>query len=358
MKIIISGLGLIGASLAQAIRKNLSDVAILGYDHPEILDIAIDRGIVDARVETWPEDCNGVDIIFLCTPLSVIEQHLQQLNNVVDQNTIVTDVGSTKAYLTRHVKAMNFSGIYVGGHPMTGAEKSGIGAANPLLFENAIYILTHSEVKEQPMVKGKLYPLLEAIKARTLILEPELHDQVMAVISHLPQIIAIGLMNLVAEKNQDNRPYFELAAGGFRDLTRIASSSYDMWKDILKSNRRNIETVISDFIKFLENYRSGLNNLSGAFAHANQARANVPRHSKGFLAPLTDIMVYVHDQVGVIAKIANALSDGGIDIRDMELLKIREKEGGVFRLSFSSQKEAQEAIRILESIQYQAFIRE
>ncbi len=122
--------------------------------------------------------------------------------------------------------------------------------------------------------------------------------------------------------------------------------------------RCNIEIVINDFIKLLQNYRSDIDALSDVFELANRARANVPRHSKGFLAPLTDVMVYVNDQVGVVAKIANALSEEDIDIRDMELLKIREKEGGVFRLSFSSHDEAQEAIRILQSIQYQAFIRE
>ncbi|MBN2709040.1 MAG: prephenate dehydrogenase [Calditrichaceae bacterium] len=358
MKIVISGLGLIGASLALAIRKNMQGVVLYGYDFPDVLQTAVEKKIIDHPINDWSAECADADIIFLCAPLSVIEKHLHDLNRMVNPDCIVTDVGSTKAELSKIVESLNFTGVYIGGHPMTGAEKSGINAANPLLFENALYILTNINHHNSHIVEEKLYPVLNAIKARTLIIDPEVHDKIMALISHLPQVIAIGLMNLTAQKNSDNKPYFELAAGGFRDLTRIASSPYTMWKDILQSNKSNIEGVIDEFIKLLKDYRDNLGELSQPFINANQCRRNVPRHTKGFLQPLTDVMVYVNDQMGVIAKISNALSENNIDIRDIELLKIREKEGGVFRLSFSGREQAEQAIRILESINYQAFIRE
>jgi prephenate dehydrogenase len=358
MKIVISGLGLIGASLALAIKKNLKECFIFGYDFPETMDQALGKKIIDQKAEPWPEICKGSDIVFLCTPLSVIKQQLKELNMVVDPDTIVTDVGSTKTELDELVKKIRFTGTYMGGHPMTGAEKSGIGAANPLLFENAVYILSTAENNRADLIHKKLYPVLESIKARTLVLDAGIHDRIMSVISHLPQLIAVALINLAGDRNNNTQPYFELAAGGFRDLTRIASSPHTLWQDILKSNRSNIDEALNEFIGLLEKYRNNLSQLSEAFENANRCRENVPRYTKGFVRPLTDVLVYVDDQVGVVARIANALSQNKIDIRDMELLKIREKEGGVFRLSFASISEANEAIQVLQSIHYQAFIRE
>jgi len=131
-----------------------------------------------------------------------------------------------------------------------------------------------------------------------------------------------------------------------------------MWQDIFSSNKENIQNSIYELRIILDNIHNNLENVSEEFEIANKYRNQLPKKTKGFLSPLTDVMVYVNDQVGVIAKISNALSDKKIDIRDIELLKIREKEGGVFRLSFSNLDEARQAIQILESINYQAFIRE
>ena len=241
---------------------------------------------------------------------------------------------------------------------MTGAEKNGINAANPLLYENAVYILTDKQISQSRLIKSRLIPLLEAIKARILILNPVIHDRILAAISHLPQVIAVALINLVGSKNTEDMPYFELAAGGFRDITRIASGSIDIWQDIFKSNSENVYQTIEELKTILTDMQQNLGSLHSALGSANKYRTQLPKKSKGFLSPLTDILVYVDDQVGVVAKISNALSEKKIDIRDIELLKIREKEGGVFRLSFGSRNEADEAITILNEIGYQALIRE
>ena len=180
----------------------------------------------------------------------------------------------------------------------------------------------------------------------------------MAAISHLPQIIAVSLVNLIGQKENEQLPYFELAAGGFRDLTRIASSPFDIWSDIIDSNKENIAEVLKDFIAILEQSDLNLDNLEKDFERANSYRERLPKKNKGFLSPLVDVLVYVTDQVGVISKISNALADKDIDIRDIELLKIREKEGGVFRLSFSNVKEAQTAVNVLNSVNFRAYIRE
>jgi len=347
-----------GASLAMAIRQNNPNVRLIGYDSDEVLKEALKMGFIDQSLSVWPEQCATADIIFLATPLNIIQQQLEQLNGIVGKNTLVTDLGSTKRELTELVKQINFSGTYVGGHPMTGAEKSGIKAANPLLYENAIYILTGQSPETESAIQDKLIPLVESLKARIMFLPAEEHDKILASISHLPQLVAISLVNLVGKKNGGDHPYLDLAAGGFRDLTRIASSSVEIWQDIISSNRDNVWIVLGEFIEMMQEQLNSLEDLSVSFNSANAYRNQVPKRSKGFLSPLTDILVYVTDQVGVVAKISTALTDQGIDIRDMELLKIREKEGGVFRLSFTNDTEAIQALEILDSIGFKAFIRE
>lgn len=358
MKITISGLGLMGASLAMALKQNVSDIFIYGYDTPKIMEKALSLKIIDKKIDKWPVGTNESEIIFLATPLRIIKKHLKDLSEVVDTKTIISDLGSTKLELADYCRSIEFKGIYVGGHPMTGAEKNGINAANPLLYENAVYILSDINLSQSKIIKTKLIPLLSAIKARILVLDPETHDRILAAISHLPQILAIALINLVGPKNSEDMPYFELAAGGFRDITRIASGSIDIWQDIFDSNTKNVHSAIEDLKSILTDIQSNLGTLSSALKTANDYRNQLPKKSKGFLSPLTDILVYVNDQVGVVAKLANALTDEKIDIRDIELLKIREKEGGVFRLSFGSRTEAQNAITVLTSIGYQALIRE
>ena len=356
--IVISGLGVMGASLALAIKQNIPRAEILGYDKEDVVTEALQSGIIDKSISEWPQDCKGKDIVFLCTPLGVLRQHLEDLNGVLNKSTIVTDVGSTKLELQEFAQQIQFSGTYVGGHPMTGAEKSGLRAANPLLFENAVYVLTKDADGYGPNQSEKLISVLQALKARIMFLPADVHDKILAAISHLPQLASIALVNLVGSYNNDDEPYFDLAAGGFRDLTRIASSSIDIWQDIISSNKENIQVVLKEFISILQRELQKLDNLKDEFDTANDFRSRVPKQSKGFLSPLKDILVYVTDEVGVVAKIANALSDGEIDIRDIELLKIREKEGGVFRLSLNNEKEALEAIHILNKIGYKAFIRE
>ncbi len=358
MKIVVAGLGVMGASLALAIRNNDPSCILWGYDRPDVLEEARKRDIIHHAVKNWPADCADADIVFLATPIDIIRQHLTDLNGVVGPQTIVSDLGSTKVLLDDHVRTLKFSGRYIGGHPMTGAEKSGLDAANPLLYENAVYVLSGLNQEKNNPDGAPLISLLNKIKARIILLPPADHDRIMAYISHLPQLLAVTLINTVGAHNSDESPFFELAAGGFRDLTRIASSSVRIWQDIIDSNRKAVEEALEEFGTLLNRIRRSLKQLAPFFDKANGYREEIPRHSKGFLSPLTDILVYVDDKAGVIARISNALFEKNIDIRDIELLKIREKEGGVFRLSFDSELNAREAIIVLENHGFKAFVKE
>ncbi len=359
MKIVISGLGVIGASLAMAVKQAHSEYTLIGYDVPDVLAFAEKNNIVDVGVSNWPQDAADADLIVLSTPLSIIKAQLESLNNIVGKNTIVTDTGSTKGELAEFAESLHFSGTYIGGHPMTGSEKSGISAANPLLFQNALYILCGVSQENEIKVKEVLFPVLEAVKARIFLMDSHTHDKVLAGISHLPQLIAVALVNYIGKQQEElNYPFFELAAGGFRDLTRIASSSISIWQDIINSNKKNVEAALLQFIETLKEEKKSVGDLSRTFEKANDYRSQVPKDSKGFLYPLVDILVYVKDEVGVISKIANKLFEENIDIRDIELLKIREKEGGVFRLSLNSREEAVKAAELMNALNYRAFIRE
>ncbi|WP_456407518.1 prephenate dehydrogenase/arogenate dehydrogenase family protein [Caldithrix abyssi] len=358
MKIVISGLGLMGSSLALAIKNKRPEAEIWGFDFPSVAKQAVEKKIIDRTISEWPGQCAGADLVFLATPIQIIEKQLRELNGAIDRRTLVTDVGSTKQNVHHIVREINFSGAFVGGHPMTGSEKSGLEAANPLLYENAMYVLTGINEENKALVEGKLIPLLDEIKARVLILSPEAHDEIMAMISHLPQLIALNLVNMVGKKNDPEKPFLDLAAGGFRDLTRIASSNFAIWKDILERNQDNIKKAIKELIDLFEKQYRKIDDLSEDFHLANYYRNQIPKASKGFLHPLIDVLVYVQDQPGAIARMSNALAARGIDIRDIELLKVREKEGGVFRISFDNYQQASEAIEILNANKFRAFLRD
>lgn len=358
MKIVIAGLGVMGASLAIALKNSALNTEILGYDYPNVMDLALNKGIIDRKVENWPVIEKDVDIVFLATPISSIIKHLTEINGHVNKHTIVTDIGSTKDDILKLTQNIGFSGTYIGSHPMTGAEKSGLNAANPLMYENAIYILTAKEEPLYSIAMERLVPVLNAIKARIFFLDSVTHDKIMALISHLPQMIAVSLINLVGNENRELLHCFELAAGGFRDLTRIASSSPVMWQDIIDSNKAFLEEAMDGFNAQLIKTKEHFPAVSSTFNKAHSYRSQIPKKNKGFLSPLTDVLVYVTDQQGVIAKISNALFKENIDIRDIELLKIRENEGGVFMLSFENEQKAVNAIQILKRINFQAHLKE
>ncbi len=356
MKIVIAGLGLMGGSLALALSRQKNKHRIIGWDFPPILEQAVKNGVVGEAVKNWPQDCAGADVVFLATPVSVIKQQMRELNGVVDKSTVVSDLGSTKSEVLEEVERIEFTGTFVGGHPLAGSEKSGLQAADTLLMENAIYVLCNATF-DTPPLPDKLVQLLESLKARLLHLPAVEHDRIVAYISHLPQIISVALMNLVGGKNESNPLYVKMAAGGFRDLTRIASSPYSMWKDIVDSNAKNISKAVNEFSKQLDQLAQRQADLEKGFNRANQYRSEIPRSHKGFISPLIDVLVKVRDEVGVIAKISNALFNEAVDIRDIELIKMREGEGGIFRLSFASEHDAERAVGILNSLNFEAYIR-
>ena len=361
----IVGLGLIGGSLALALRRSGFPGRILGVSRPETCAEASRLGAVDESFgyEEVVEAASRSDLVVLASPIGVILEHLKTLGASgakLAPGLVVTDVGSTKREINRMAgESLPPRALFIGGHPLAGSEQRGIRAADPFLFQNAYYVLTPLPDVPHDAVT-RLASLLGATGARVVVLSAEDHDRVAATISHLPQLLAVSLVRFLDDLGDNREHGLHLAAGGFRDMTRIASSPFSVWRDILATNKDVVSRVLD---RFLDRTRRALEDLDpGAlekeFGSAAATRGEIPRDTKGFLHRLWDVLVVVEDRPGMIAEIAAPLAARGINIKDIEVLKVREGEAGTLRLAFSSQDEARAAIAELGSAGIEARLRE
>lgn len=349
------GVGLIGGSLALSFKRSHLVGTVLGVSSERTISRALDLGVIDEGFprEQAAEALGRADLVVLGAPVSVILEQLAVIGPQLKPGATVTDVGSTKRAIVqaarRHLPGtVNF----VGGHPMAGAEATGVEAADPFLFQNAMYVLCPGTTPAQEQAALIYGELVSAIGARVLTMSPERHDSVAAAISHLPQMLAVTLMNLAAGYNQSDPNTLKLAAGGFRDLTRIASSDFSIWRDILETNRDEVTGAIDDFIEQLGLLRKlvGSQELGKRFEEAAAARALIHKDAKGFITPVFEIVVTAPDEMGVIRRIATGLADEGINIKDIEVLKVREGEGGTIMVGFTTESERERSISILEGL--------
>ena len=354
--ITIIGLGLIGGSIAKAVRRFLPDIRITGVDFPETVALGLELAVIDRGFETGQaaQACRDADLVFLATPIAHTLEVLRSILPELRPGSIVTDVGSLKSQLRvaagRLIPAEQ-EVYFIGGHPMAGAEKPGLQYADAFLFENALYALTPPPFVPESAVRH-LADVVKAFGAHVVLLDADLHDRIAAVVSHLPQILAVTLMNFVAQKHRDNPIYLKMAAGGFRDMTRIASSPYSIWRDICEGNREKILQELDEFIGAMQAMRSKVadGDLQAEFDAAAKNRLSIPKDTRGFLQPLYDLSVEVEDKPGVIATISVALMQAEINIKDIEVLKVRENEGGTIRLAFASEPVRSRAKELLQEI--------
>ncbi len=355
-RVALLGVGLIGGSLALAFKRSTDRLTIIGYDRPDVLDEALRLGVIDARAADPAAAVQEADLVILATPIGAILHLLDAIAPHVRPGAIITDVGSVKAPVLAHAReVLPDPTAFVGGHPMTGSEHGGVAHADPFLFENATYVLCPPA--GMPAVEATrdfagLIELLQRSGARLLMLEADVHDRIAATVSHLPQLLAVLLMNLAAERATEHEAVLKLAAGGFRDMTRIAASPFAMWRDILVANHGNILDTLGDCAAALQRLRNrlaaeDLDALEEAFRQARAARESIPRDSKGFLRPLADLYVHAEDRPGALLHIVQTLYEAEVNIKDIELLKIREGTGGTFRLGFVDEATVQTAIETL-----------
>lgn len=286
-RVTIIGLGLIGGSLASAIRQHGLADRVVGVDqNPESCALAVSHGIVDEAAETPADAVSGADLVVLAVPVKAVEQVLTSIRAHLDTAVLLTDVGSTKASFIAAVDSVfgDRPPLVIPGHPIAGSEKSGILAANPALFEGHKVILTPPD-EADPVRLDRLRALWEGCGATVLTMTVARHDEVLAATSHLPHLIAFSLVDTLAGEDE-NMEIFRYAAGGFRDFTRIAASDPVMWHDIFLSNRTAVLRVIDHFAHDLNQLRGAIDTGDGAtllrvFSRAKAARDHFSKMLSG-----------------------------------------------------------------------------
>ena len=300
-------------------------------------------------------------IIFFCVHRPRKIEYLQQLKDVISPDCIITDVGSVKSEIHREVIRLGLEANFIGGHPMAGSEKTGLSNASETLLENAYYIITPTTKSPSPAVE-ELTELVRSLGAIPLVLGYEQHDYATAAISHLPHVIAYSLVNLVRESDDENEIMKTIAAGGFKDITRIASSSPVMWENICLSNQEQILKLLDNYIHTLEVVRTNIADadspaLLDAFTAAKDYRDSITITAKGALKNVYELYLDLIDETGGIATVATILASNNLSIKNIGIIHNREFEGGVLRLEMYDGESLALAVALLKKHHYTIYER-
>lgn len=356
------GLGLIGGSLAKAIRKTYPSCTIIAYDcDKEALDTAISDGTITRRAEKIDGDFSNCNIIFLCAPVAFNLRNLELVKKCLSPDCIITDVGSVKTAIHETVIELGLESQFIGGHPMAGSEKTGFLNATAHMLENAYYILTPSKCISNQQIQF-YETLIQSLGALPMILDYKEHDYITAAISHLPHIIASGLVNLVAHKDSREAHMKTLAAGGFKDITRIASSSPRLWQQICQLNKENLKQILKDYIALLESMKHAIDKENETeiyryFDSAKEYRNSFSDFSSGPLKKEFEIYCDIVNEPGIVAKIVSILANQNISIKSIDTIHNREFEEAVLSIGFYSQDDYENAIFLLKSYDYTVYKR-
>ena len=355
------GLGLIGGSIANALRLAFPECTIIAYDLNS-------TALTLAREDVVDEVCNGVDdafshcdIIFLCTPVDYNAEYLEQLKQIKKDSCIITDVGSVKKTIHDVVSELNLGDCFIGGHPMAGSEHSGYAASSAGLLENAYYILTPGDSVSYTNVE-KMQTLIKSIGAIPIVMTQEKHDKVTAAISHLPHMAAYALVNLIAQSDDEEETMKMIAAGGFKDITRIASSSAVMWRQICGENKEELIAFMNAYIDTLSSLRDEIAGENASylleyFKDAKDYRDSFDDVISGPIKRSYRVAVSIPDEAGIIAKISGMFATNGINLKNMGIVHNREFEEGVLRIEFYDEASLKQAVSILRDENYTIFIR-
>jgi prephenate dehydrogenase len=272
----VVGVGLVGGSLAWAAKRRGVAREVVGVDiDPASSRRAVDQGVVDAMATT-ADGVRGADVVVLAVPVGRLEAVAREVASFTADSTVVTDVGSVKAEVVRRLEPL--FPRFVGGHPMAGGERSGVTAASADLFDRARCVLTPTP-RTDARALDTVERLWEGVGASVLRLSPAAHDEWVAAVSHMPHVAAAALVNAAASATQGRA--LSLAAGGFRDTTRVASGSPDLWRDICLMNREPVLAMLKSYLKEVEAVRDAIERGDGgalfdAFSRARAARDRIP----------------------------------------------------------------------------------
>ncbi len=360
MKIGIIGMGLIGGSLAKAIRRAHPDITLLAYNRsPDVLNEAMRKGVIDEAAWDITAAFGDCEYIFLCVPVVTMRSLLKKLKPLIGFNTLLTDVGSTKGNIHECVAELGLTASFIGGHPMAGSEKTGFEHSSDHLLENAWYILTPGG--DVPIERVSAFSeFIRSLGSMPLILTDTEHDYITAAVSHVPHVISASLVNTVHELDSEKGYMRTIAAGGFKDITRISSSSPQMWQEICLANSESICTVLECFTRKLTDFRFAIRNgdkdkLLRYFTECKTYRESFSDEAGGFFEKKYRLYMDIADEPGAIARIAGILADEQISIKDIGIVNNRAFERGVLRVEFYGEVPLVQAIEVLETKQYKVY---
>ena len=352
-QIAILGLGLMGGSLGLALTRMGFDVS--GWDEdPAVVTEAFRIGAINRLPKDLADAVSTVKMIFVATPVALIAEIIKVTVPMVLPGAIFSDLGSIKESIVHEVFSfLPASCYFVAGHPMTGSEQQGIGAADPFLFQNAAYIMiNHPQTPAEAL--QQVMDVIRTTGAHIMTLTAAEHDRIVAMVSHLPHLLAATLVKTAGMDEELHTGTLNLAAGGFRDTTRIAMGAPDVWEGIILGNRQRILQAIEDFQTELEELKDILYTADGRdlrhfLEKAREVRIQLPAKNKGFLTLLYEMVVTIEDKPGTIEAVIHHLAQAGLNIKDIEILRIREGDGGTLRLALEDNDSLEKAVTVLEN---------
>lgn len=356
----VAGVGLIGGSIGLGVRRHGVARRIIGFDvDPVTLEASHGMGVVDEAWLSAGPWLAEVDLLVLAAPSGSLVRLAETLLPHLRDGAVVTDVGSVKGPVVAGIRGLlarpEMPRVrFVGGHPMAGSERGGVLAANAGLLENAVWVLTPEPATDAAALE-LVRDFVTQLGARPIEMSPEQHDALAATVSHLPYLAAVALTGMVDE-GEDRDLKMLLAAGGFRDLTRVASGDPRMSRDMVFTNRGAVLVALRRFREQLDSLESLLEEPASLLERAEaakRARDGIPIVKRGLLPARYEATVAVLDQPGELARITRALADASINIKDLEVLNVRES-GGALRLAFESADQLEGAAKALAAIGYQA----
>ncbi len=375
------GFGLIGGSIARGLKRADPDIRIMAYMRTRAkLEQARADGIVDVILDGIDGNLSQCDLIFLCTPVEYNAQYITAIRPFLKEGALITDVGSTKTSIHEEILRQGLGDRFVGGHPMAGSEKTGYEHSTDHLLENAYYIVTPPDgcedgtgdcadclpsgsrpdhVQRSENVQ-RIVAVAQAIGAIPLVLDYREHDKVVAAISHLPHLVASSLVNLVKDSDSAAGTMKQVAAGGFKDITRIASSSPEMWEQICMTNTGPIADILEQYIASLSQILDQVkwqdsSSVYKLFETSRDYRNSITERAKGSVEPSYEFSVDVADEVGAISTISVILAAKGISISNIGINNNRERGEGALKIVFYDEASMNAAWKQLDKYKYEMF---
>jgi prephenate dehydrogenase len=356
MRVAVLGVGLIGGSIGLAARRRLA-AHVLGFDpEPATLRQALERNALDEAAGSIAEACEGADVVFCAAPVSALPAVAREALARCGESCVVTDVGSTKREI---VSALGQDERFIGGHPLAGAETSGVENARAELFEGARWYLTPTTYSGG-LLYDRLQRALSELGARPQAIDADSHDRVMATVSHLPHVIANVLVGQAASELAQGSERIPEAGPSLRDTTRVAGANPEIWGDIFASNRESVAAAIDATVKQLRQASELI--LEGdrdAVADWHRRAAQDRRtllESDLAGGPLRQLRVVVPNRPGTVAELALALGRAGVNIEDMALDPAADMRTGAISLWIAGDEEAQRGVELLRELGYAASV--